>query len=213
MEKVNQIAERYKKGFVTPNQLAKYKELSVITEAEYDAIIHPDGASIYGELVSAVNILMGTPETSTRAVGETIVDSATVMRAKYVLCAEMAPDTAAASMPELFDQWNPNGKAYKKGDPQAGKPNSKVLYKGKLYKCLKDHESQEGWTPDTSPSLWVEISDPAIEWPDWKQPSHAEDAYAVGAKVTYQGKKYISNINANTTVPGSDERWWKEVKE
>lgn len=37
------------------------------------------------------------------------------------------------------------------------------------------------------------------------------DAYNTGDKCTYQGKKYISKINGNTTIPGSDNRYWEEV--
>ena len=82
-----------------------------------------------------------------------------------------------------------------------------------MYRCLKTHPSQESWKPSDAPSLWVRIDDPAEEWPEWRQPSNAEDAYREGAKVTYEGKKYISQIDANTTVPGNDERWWKEYIE
>ena len=42
---------------------------------------------------------------------------------------------------------------------------------GRLYKCLQGHTSQEGWQPDTAPSLWVQIADPAEEWPAWSQPA------------------------------------------
>lgn len=48
------------------------------------------------------------------------------------------------------------------------------------------------------------------EYVEWVQPTGAHDAYGIGAKVTYNGKKYISQIEGNTTIPGSDERWWKE---
>ena len=43
--------------------------------------------------------------------------------------------------------------------------------------------------------------------------TNAEDAYPMGAKVTHNGERYISQIDANTTEPGTDERWWKKVEE
>lgn len=54
--------------------------------------------------------------------------------------------------------------------------------------------------------------DPADEYPEWVQPTGAHDAYALGAKITHNGKRYISQIPNNTTEPGTDERWWKEVE-
>lgn len=33
------------------------------------------------------------------------------------------------------------------------------------------------------------------------------------SKVTHNGERYISQIDANTTEPGTDERWWKKVEE
>ena len=43
------------------------------------------------------------------------------------------------------------------------------------------------------------------------QPTGSHDAYGLGAKVSHNGKRYISQIPNNTTEPGTDERWWKEV--
>jgi len=40
--------------------------------------------------------------------------------------------------------------------------------------------------------------------------NRSTDAYAKGAKVSHNGKRYVSQIDANTTEPGTDERWWKE---
>ena len=73
---------------------------------------------------------------------------------------------------------------------------------GKLYKCLQDHTSQETWTPEDSPSLWVGISDPAEEWPEWSQPVGSTDAYAKGAKVSHNGKHWTSDVDNNVWEPG-----------
>lgn len=35
-----------------------------------------------------------------------------------------------------------------------------------------------------------EPEDPADEWPEYKQPTGAHDAYHVGDKITYNGKHY-----------------------
>lgn len=71
--------------------------------------------------------------------------------------------------------------------------------------------------PKDVPALMVKVEDegggeiPSEEWPEWKQPTGAHDAYGLGAKVSHRGKWYIPQIPNNATVPGSDERWWKEV--
>lgn len=48
---------------------------------------------------------------------------------------------------------------------------------------------------------------------DWIQPTGAHDAYPSWWEVKYKGKLYTSLIPANTTTPGSDPRWWKEITE
>ena len=73
---------------------------------------------------------------------------------------------------------------------------------GKLYKCLTAHTSQADWTPDAAPSLWVAVSDPAEEWPEWSQPVGAHDAYSAGAKVAHGGRHWTSDVDGNGWEPG-----------
>ena len=82
-------------------------------------------------------------------------------------------------------------------------------YADKLYKCLLAHTTQADWKPDDSPSLWVGISDPAEEWPEWSQPGGSTDAYAKGAKVSHNGKHWTSDVDANVWEPGV--YGWSEV--
>lgn len=99
----------------------------------------------------------------------------------------------ASEHTELFAPW---------ACPVAYKTGNIRERNGKLYKCLQDHTSQETWTPEDSPSLWVGISDPAEEWPEWSQPVGSTDAYAKGAKVSHNGKHWTSNVDANVWEPG-----------
>ena len=80
---------------------------------------------------------------------------------------------------------------------------------GNLYKCLSDHTSQEDWTPDAAPSLWVKVSDPTEEWPAWSQPVSALDTYPAGAKTSHNGKHWISDLDNNVWEPG--QYGWTEV--
>lgn len=103
-------------------------------------------------------------------------------------------DTSAIGAPELFPQWDGAGVDYIKGD--------RVRYRGLLYRVLQPHTSQADWTPDAAVSLFVRIDDPADEWPEWRQPAGAHDAYAKGAKVSYSGRHWISSADANVWMPG-----------
>lgn len=102
-------------------------------------------------------------------------------------------DTTALEVPTLFSGWLIN-KEYG--------VDVRVCYKSVLYKCLAAHTSQNDWTPDVAVSLWVRIDDPAIEYPEWVQPTGAHDAYAKGAKVSHNGSKWISSIDTNAYEPG-----------
>lgn len=82
-------------------------------------------------------------------------------------------------------------------------------YNGTLYKCVQAHTSQADWTPDAAVSLWSKTSDPAEEWPEWSQPVGAHDAYALGAKVSHNGKHWTSTTATNVWEPGV--YGWEEV--
>lgn len=102
-------------------------------------------------------------------------------------------DTEALTGVELFPHWDDSAD-YATGD--------RVSYSGILYKCLQNHTAQPSWTPDVSPSLWVRVDDPGEEWPEWRQPAGATDAYAKGAKVSHNEKHWISDVDGNVWEPG-----------
>ena len=87
--------------------------------------------------------------------------------------------------------------------------NDIVSYSGKLYRCNQAHTSQADWTPDATASLWKEIGDPTAEYPEWSQPLGAFDAYAIGAKVSHNGKHWTSTVDNNVWEPGV--YGWSEV--
>lgn len=122
-----------------------------------------------------------------------IIEQAKAIRAATQEMGRTAADDVALSCPALFDEWKV-GVDYVTGDIR--KRN------GNLYRCLQNHTSQDDWTPEAAVSLWVQIADPAIEWPDWVQPAGAHDAYSKGAKVSHSGKHWTSDVDANTWEPG-----------
>ena len=78
--------------------------------------------------------------------------------------------------------------------------DSRYQFNNKLYKCVQAHTTQADWAPDVTPALWVKVS--LDEWPEWIQPTGAHDAYAKDAKVTHNGKKWTSDVDANVWEPG-----------
>ena len=87
--------------------------------------------------------------------------------------------------------------------------SDRVQYNGTLYKCIQAHTAQSDWTPDATPTLWVVVT--VEEWPEWVQPTGAQDAYAKDSKVTHNGKKWISSYDANVWEPGV--YGWEEYKD
>lgn len=79
--------------------------------------------------------------------------------------------------------------------------DARVQYNDILYKCVQAHISQSDWTPDVTPALWTQVS--LEEWPEWKQPTGAQDAYAKGDKVTHNDIHWISDVDANVWEPGA----------
>ena len=122
-----------------------------------------------------------------------ILAQARAARAKMEQAMQYVPDEAGAEYASFFPAWQV-GKAYPAGD--------RFRWEGNLYKVLQEHTSQGDWSPDKAVSLYVRIADPAEEWPEWVQPLGAHDAYPQGAKVSHQGKHWVSEIDANTYEPG-----------
>lgn len=106
-------------------------------------------------------------------------------------------DEFALQTMEMFPYWR-TGITITQDDITNGK--HRYQYNGKLYKCVQAHSTQADWTPDKTPALWVEVS--LDEFPEWKQPTGSHDAYKKGDKVTHNGKKWSSDVDANVWEPG-----------
>ena len=112
--------------------------------------------------------------------------------------AALQTDEAALDNIYLYPKWD-TGIAVGVGD--------RYRYEDILYKCVQSHTTQADWTPDSTPALWAVVS--LDEWPEWVQPTGAQDAYQSGDKVSYGGKHWISEIDNNTWAP--DVYGWAEV--
>lgn len=52
---------------------------------------------------------------------------------------------------------------------------------------------------------------PVEEYPEYKQPTGAHDAYKVGDKITFEGKKYTCVLNNCVWSPSEYPSAWKEI--
>ena len=98
-----------------------------------------------------------------------------------------------------------------------------------LYAYAREHaKSQYDYSKEIE-SLWTAVRDirdrltalegesteepeePTDEWPEFKQPTGAHDAYYPGDKITSNGKRYICKIDGCVRPPDVYPSAWEEV--
>ena len=129
----------------------------------------------------------------------TYIERARALRSYIEKAATSLTDEDALQAVELFPQWVVEH-AYVVGE--------RLQYNGVLYRVAQAHTSQADWTPDITPALFVVVS--LDEWPEFVQPTGVHDAYNKGDKVTFNGKHYISLIDANVYSPAAYPAGWQE---
>lgn len=127
-----------------------------------------------------------------------IVEKAKRLRKQIEVLADTMTDEEGLQFVDLFPNWETEH-AYQADD--------RVKYSDTLYKCVQGHTSQEDWTPDITKALWTKIS--IEEWPEWIQPTGAQDAYMLGDKVSHNEKHWVSTVDNNVWEPGV--YGWDEV--
>lgn len=129
----------------------------------------------------------------------TYTDRAKKMRPYIEKAASNLNDEDALQAVSLFPQWVVEHN-YVVGE--------RLQYKNVLYRVVQAHTSQADWTPDITPAIFAVVS--LDEWPEFVQPTGAHDAYNKGDKVTFNGKHYISLIDANVYSPAAYPAGWQE---
>jgi len=130
------------------------------------------------------------PQPQTEPMTDEIVSAVKKMLASST---EELSDEDALAVAALFPTWHSKiGKQVNVGE--------RLWYNEKLWKVIQAHTAQENWTPDTAVSLYTEVS--IEEWPEWRQPLGAQDAYAMGDKVSHNGQHWVSTMDANVYEPG-----------
>lgn len=117
-------------------------------------------------------------------------------------------DEKAMEIASVYDEWV-SGKAYEVGEFLRYGENQ--VGDSQLYKVVQAHTSQEDWTPDTTPSLYVPIGLTDDGYPVWSRPTGAHDAYNEGDVVDYNGTLYKSLINGNVYSPDEYPQGWEVV--
>lgn len=126
---------------------------------------------------------------------------AEAMIADLVKLRDLATDEQALTVPALYPAWR-SGVTYTAGQ--------RLLYNSVLYKVLKDHTSQETWTPEAAPSLFAKVLIPdETVIPEWEQPD-STNPYRMGDKVKHNGKAWVSDVDNNVWEPGV--YGWTEVQ-
>ena len=114
---------------------------------------------------------------------------------------EEMSDEDALEVAALFPTWS--SKLNKEDPSMPGEQvtaGERLWDDGKLWKVLNTHNVQVDWRPADAVSLFVEVS--IEEWPEWRQPLGAQDAYRLGAQVSHNDLHWISEIDYNTYEPG-----------
>ena len=119
-------------------------------------------------------------------------------RRKIETAAESQTDEAALESIDLFPHWKPDI------DVAVGE---RLQYEGRLYRVVQAHHTQADWTPDIVPALFTVVS--VDEWPEWVQPTGAQDAYMKGDKVSFEGQHYESIIDNNVWSPAVYPAGWE----
>ena len=118
-------------------------------------------------------------------------ENAQALKATITTAISYLPDEQAETVSSLFDEWHTDID-YAVGDRRT--------YDSLLYRCVQAHTSQTGWEPPNVPALWVRTW--IDEWPEWIQPTGAQDAYNTGDKVSHNDKHWISDVDSNVWEPG-----------
>lgn len=155
-------------------------------ELQYDPIERPEPEPTIpdSEVITAVSMLMSTMS----------IDTMSTINSQQV-----------ATLRHMWPQWSDKSVGYKRHQIVRD-----ASYE--CYRCNQDHTSSTEYNL-TVASLWTHIEIAPDGILIWQPPTGAHDAWNIGDKCHYPDADepiYTSKIDGNTTIPGSDERWWSQ---
>lgn len=132
-----------------------------------------------------------------------VLEQAKAIRAAMGKVTATLTDEQALAVKELYPLWAVD---------TAYTVDYVVRHNDKLYRCLQGHTSQDNWTPDATPALWVEVVAPN-EYREIKDGMLPTEAFALGEIGWYQSEDnlYKSLIDANNYTPETYPAGWEKV--
>lgn len=132
------------------------------------------------------------------------IDASAQVTVAPLIDAESLTDEQITAVTAAFPAWSGDGVKVGVGDLR--------VFDGVLYRCVQAHVTQDDWTPDKTPALWVPARKTTGQAPaEWKQPTGAQDAYKVGDQVTFEGAVWESTMDGNVWSPAGYPAGWKKV--
>lgn len=107
-------------------------------------------------------------------------------------------------MTELAELARNNARAENSYAPLQEQIDNTNIRIDKLEERIAKLENAEETEEPTEPT-------PEEEYPEYKQPVGAHDAYKTGDKITYNGKKYICKMDGCVWNPDTYPAGWEEV--
>lgn len=106
-------------------------------------------------------------------------------------------------MEQLLKQAQDNAKPNDSYAPLADRVKAIEEWETNIEERLTKLESSSSTNPGA-------LEEPADEWPEYKQPTGAHDAYHVGDKITYNGKHYTCVYAGCVWTPDTYPQGWRE---
>lgn len=139
-----------------------------------------------------------TFQTLINAGGYDLEDITQRLKTMYAM-GELAED----EMKQLLEQAQDNAKPDDSYAPLADRVKAVEEWETTIEERLSKLESGSSTDPG-------EPEEPGGEWPEYKQPAGAHDAYHVGDKITYNGKHYTCVLDGCVWSPNTYPQGWQE---
>jgi len=167
-----------------------------------------------GDVYTYKKIDLPQEEINQRIINQSLSEKDQLIQEKLandvVTQAQSDDDTTALDYQALFPMYIPIGFSYPMDYKcQDFDENNDLV----LYKCVQPYNTIGVYRPKDIPAHFVKVAYPG-EVPVWVQPTNSTNAYSIDDVVWYpteNSQKWISKIDANTTVPDGDEpynRYW-----
>lgn len=142
--------------------------------------------------------MFATFQTIINAGGYDLADLTQRIKTMYAM-GELTED----EMEQLLEQAQTNAKPDDSYAPLADRVKAIETWQREVEDRLDKLESGSSTDPG-------ELEEAADEWPEYKQPTGAHDAYHVGDKITYNGKHYTCVMDGCVWTPDAYPQGWRE---